>query len=104
MQERVYGAVLSPRVIRSGLDTWTRAVSVGAIVVALGAGTRGSRESPIAMSRVWLFPCCDSVPCCPQAPYEQDLFKYGVCRRTTPVTFPSHRSALSHDVPKNAAA
>ena len=29
MQERVYGAVLSPRVVRSGLDTWTRAVSVG---------------------------------------------------------------------------
>ena len=27
MQERVYGAVLSPRVIRSGLDSWTRAVS-----------------------------------------------------------------------------
>lgn len=46
MQERVYGAVLSPRVIRSGLDTWTRAVSVVATGVALGAGARGSQTDP----------------------------------------------------------
>lgn len=46
MQERVYGAVLSPRVIRSGLDTWTRAVSVGATGVAPGAGACGSQTEP----------------------------------------------------------
>ena len=49
MQERVYGAVLSPRVIRTGLDTWTRAVSLAE--TGPGSGGRRARLDSAARHR-----------------------------------------------------